>query len=120
MAEFGHFGRITPTVCIDAWGAGSFTLSHDGKAYRFEDSDRFGPVLINKGGSVSERQPSERSPFWRLHHLWRKQGRRLAEDGATCIVEVLPIRPTLYRVENGLMIIVQEGDEDGDYIKVEP
>lgn len=119
MSEFGHFGRISGVFCIDAWGAGPFVITHQDKSYRFEDSDRFGPVLLNKNGEPSERQPGERSPFWDVHSLWRKQGRRLEEDGTTCIFDVLALKPTFYRKIGGQNFIIEDGDEGGEFIEVE-
>ena len=85
MAEFGHVGIIGGGVCIDSWGAGPFVIGHEGKSWRFEDSDRFGPHLVRKDGEIAARQPGERSPFWDAHRAWVFQGRRLADDKMTCI-----------------------------------
>jgi hypothetical protein len=117
-SEFGHFAYIGNGFCLDSWGAGPFVLHVGTKAWRFEDSDRFGPLIITKRGAEASVQPGERSPFWQAHMAWRKQGRRLAEDGITCIYD--PLKPTLYRKVGRKNIIVQHGDEGGGYEEVQP
>jgi len=85
MTDFGHMGAITPNVCIDVWGAGPFFIEAGGQRFRFGDSDRFGPYLANRHGDpLANPWPAERSPFWRAHRIWVRQGRRL-EDGVNCI-----------------------------------
>ena len=118
MSEFGHIGIIGDGFCLDHWGAGPFTITAGGKTeYRFEDSDRFGPLLLTKKDMPAENQPGERSPFWKAHRLWKRQGRRTADDGQTCIYD--PPRPNYYKkISRGFRLIVGYGDEDGDYIEV--
>lgn len=88
MSEFGHFATAGPGFHTDSWGAGPFLISVAGKTWRFEDSDQFGPTLIKRDGhQLKNSWPGERSPFWRAHRIWESQGRRLAEDGATCLWE---------------------------------
>ena len=111
MSEFGHFGVIGENFCLDTWGAGPFVLEHNGKAWRFEDSDRFGPVWIRKDGVPSERQPTERSPFWRPYYAWRDQGRRV--DGDRCVFELHPPRPHKVRMMGRHYLLFEEGDEGG-------
>ena len=116
MTEFGHFGYIGNGICLDYWGAGPFVIDVHGKHYRFEDSDRFGPLLLKKKGEPAVNQPTERSPFWKAHHLWKQQGRRVGDDGVTCVYDAP--RPTQYRKVGRQRIIVEHGDEGGDYIEV--
>lgn len=86
MSEFGHKGIIVGGMCIDSWGGGPFTLTVAGKSHRFEDSDRFGPIKVNKDGSIPNNQSwPERHPFWIAHSAWVKQGCQLEDDGRTCI-----------------------------------
>ena len=81
MAEFGHKGFIGNGFCIDSWGAGPFVIEAGGKTWRFEDSARFGPLLIDRSGMpLKNPYPPEKSPFWRAHFLWVRQGRNV-EDG---------------------------------------
>lgn len=87
MAEFGHIGTIGGGFCIDTWGAGPFLLTVAGKTHRFEDSDRFGPVPLTKQDQPSDRFWGERHPFWRAYEAWRRQGRRVSDDGMICIID---------------------------------
>jgi hypothetical protein len=118
MSEFGHTGTIATGLCIDMWGAGPFTLEVDGKTFHFEDSDRFGPLFLGKSGNTLKNQfMAERSPFWRAHRIWVRQGRRL-EDGKVCIWD--EPKPTKFRkIRRKTSIIVEQGEEDGRYIQVE-
>lgn len=85
-ANFGHFYGAGKNMRIDSWGAGPFIITDArGKEWRFEDSDQFGPSIINKRGDILDQQPGERSAFWAAHWEWRKQGRQMAEDGVTCV-----------------------------------
>ena len=119
MTEFGHTGIIGNGFCLDYWGAGPFEITAAGKTFRFEDSDQFGPSTIRKDGEITARQPLEKAPFWAAHRAWVKQGRRLEDDGITAIYDAP--RPTIYRVIKGREImIIEEGDEDGEMIKVKP
>jgi hypothetical protein len=118
MNEFGHQGAVLPGFgCIDTWGRGPYVIEADGKSFRFEDSDRFGPSLINKDGEIKKRPfPGGGSPFWRAHRCWVRQGRQTAEDGVTCIWTVP--KPTIVRVIGRTAIVVQQGEEDGGMIDV--
>lgn len=109
MTEFGHIGVKFGGFCLDAWGAGPFVITVDGKEWSFEDSDRFGPLTLDRRGSPHERQPGERNPFWRAHTCWRWQGRRLEQDGKTCIWD--EPRPTKVKKIRKLAIVVEHGDE---------
>jgi hypothetical protein len=112
MSEFGHAGIISSTVCIDSWGVGPFVIAAGGKSYRFEDSDRFGPSLINKRGDpLKNPWPGPRSPFWRAHRLWARQGRH-TEDGVICIWRE-PKPQTLRYLGGSKFVIAEHGEEDG-------
>ncbi|NQU60150.1 MAG: hypothetical protein HQ512_03390 [Rhodospirillales bacterium] len=117
MDEFGHFGSIGGGVCMDAWGVGPFVVEVGKQSFRFEDSDRFGPSIINKNGEFKAKQPGERSPFWTAHRQWRKQGRRTKDDGVTCIYE--GPKPTFYRKVGRKNLIVEDGEEGGDFIEIQ-
>jgi hypothetical protein len=118
VSEFGHFYARGDGFCIDSWGAGPFLIEAGGKQYRFEDSDRFGPSLIKKNGDpLANPYPGERSPFWKAHYAWLKQGRRVAEDGVTCIWE--PLKPSLaVRKGRGFVLVVEHGDQWSDEVVV--
>lgn len=116
--EFGHFATVIKGVlCMDAWGAGPFVIRDErGKPWRFEDSDRFGPSIVRwKTGEISNEQPGERSKFWRAHRIWVRQGRRVANDGETCIWH--EPKPTYYQKRGRATFIVESGEEDGFFIE---
>jgi hypothetical protein len=129
MPEFGHFGVIHNAqsnigrCCVDTWGAGPFHITVGKRTFIFTDCDRFGPLLEDKRGVVLDDQPMERHAFWKGYTPWRKQGRRLAEDGKTCVWDAP--KPTLARrikVEGkrGLqLLIVEPGDEGGGTVIVD-
>ncbi len=114
MSEFGHISNRGGGVCLDAWGAEPFVI----EGFRFEDSDQFGPVVVNQDGSIKAEQPGERSPFWAAYSAWRKQGRRMAGDGVTCLWT--PLRPTKFKIVRGRAILIEAGDEGGDYVEAKP
>ena len=88
MSEFGHNYASAPGMHIDSWGTGPFVLRYRSLSWRFEDSDRFGPALICKNGELRKHPyPQEHDPFWHVHKLWVKQGRRIAENGIDCIYD---------------------------------
>ena len=116
MGEFGHIGVIGPGFCMDTWGVGPLEIEVCDKRYSFEDSDRFGPSIILKDGSIAVRQPGEKSPFWTAHFAWVKQGRKTADDGVTCVWT--PLRPTTYYLVGREMFIVDKGDECGELQEV--
>lgn len=85
MAEFGHHAAHMPRCFIDGWGAGPFVIEVCGKRFRFEDSDRFGPMLVDRNGDPLENYcPSSGSPFWYGHKRW-VQARRIGGDGMSCL-----------------------------------
>jgi hypothetical protein len=86
--DFGHLYLNNGDAHFDIWGAGPFRiyLAYPGKNFLFEDSDRFGPVPLLKNGNI--REPgyfADSSQFWYAWGKWKHQGRRLADDGCTCI-----------------------------------
>lgn len=117
MSEFGHFASGGGGTYFDAWGAGPFSIEVNDKSYLFEDSDRFGPALLNQNGELKKNPyPGQRSPFWRGHFAWVKQGRRLEDDGKTCIWS--PLKPNYYRIIGRQRFVVEYGDADGPYIEI--
>jgi hypothetical protein len=117
MTEFGHSGFVGGGVCVDNWGAGPFVITVGDKSFRFEDSDRFGPYLLKKNGAVRDNpHPSERSPFWRAHRIWVRQGRR-TESGENCIWD--EPKPTKYRRFGKAKFIIENGEEDGQFVEIE-
>jgi hypothetical protein len=110
MSDFGHSSAIGPGFAIDAWGAGPFKITVGKSTYRFEDSDMFGPVLIDKDGEPKDEQPGQRSPFWRAHALWRHQGRKV--DGETCLWH--EPRPTLVQRIGRIAVVIEQGETAPD------
>jgi hypothetical protein len=124
VSEFGHHAASVVIgdgvrVYIDSWGSGPFTIEAEGKTFRFEDSDRFGPMLVTECGNIADPpQPGERSPFWRAHRIWVRQGRRLAEDGVSC--RWVEPKPTLVRrFSRRSAVVIEHGKEDGEVVEVE-
>ena len=77
MSEFGHIAKIAAGVCIDSFGCGPFVIVVDGETFKFEDSDRFGPTILNTRGGPAAKQPANRSLFWKAHCMWRRQGKQV-------------------------------------------
>ena len=94
-------------------------ITNDGKTFRFEDSDRFGPTRLRENNEINERHPyfGHRSAFWPAYDAWKKGGRRVADDRITCIWDTL--KPTkIYRVGRRTAVIVEHGDEGGPTVDV--
>jgi hypothetical protein len=117
--EFGHSSIALRGTTICSWGAGPFVIQSEGRRFRFEDSDRFGPVALTARDDFRERQPGERSPFWRAHRIWVRQGRRLMPDNTTCIWDE-PRPQILQRIAGRHCLVIDEGEEDGKAIVQEP
>src|ERR1044071_3439547 len=63
-------------IFIDQFGSGDYEIEVRGKIVRFDWSDQFGPLPINKDGSEA-RSIGPRHGFWRAASLWKLQGMRL-------------------------------------------
>lgn len=108
--EYGHAGYRIPHGFIDVWGGNEHLIEVNGKTYRFEDSDRFGPSFIKKNGDIAVHQPGERHPFWGAYEAWRKQGRQM-KDGR-CVWR--PFKDEILEVDDrGRIIRVAQEGEDG-------
>lgn len=121
MTEPSDFGHLSASwtwhgmpLHIDGWGTGPFVIEAGGKTFRFEDSARFGPNLVKANGELASSDlPGARSPFWQAHLAWIRQGRKLADDGVTCIYR--PFKPTKVRhVGGNNYVVVEYGDDDYD------
>ena len=53
----------------------------NGSVVLFEDHPIFGPLALNRDGSVKERQPGDRSLFWKIHRYWSTQGKAIDNNG---------------------------------------
>jgi hypothetical protein len=70
-------------IMIDCFGSDDeYLIDVRGKSVRFEWSERFGPMPINKDGSEAL-SIGPKHGFWRAASLWNLQGRRL--DGNKAI-----------------------------------
>jgi hypothetical protein len=116
MSEFGHIAVLSDGVLIDAWGTGPFVMYAGGKKFMFEDSQMFGPALIKSDGALRDNPyPPERSPFWKAHACWRRQGRRV--DGITCVWD--EPKPMIIQHRGGQhWDVIDGGEEDGVVIKL--
>lgn len=123
MEEFGHdatSGQFEgQPLFVDGWGSGPFVIEVDGKSFRFEDSDRFGPALVTRRGDICANPwPAERSPFWYAHYAWRCQGRQVAEDGRTCVWR--EPKPKVIQHMGGKHYVVLDDGEDGGKTIIKP
>ena len=126
MTGTNNFGHKTSRwkleghiIFIDSWGSCPFVISAGGKSYRFEDSDQFGPSLITLRGDIAANPwPAERSPFWRAHRIWRLQGRRVLEDGISCVWDE-PKPQVVQNIGGKHYKVVENGEEDGSTIVLE-
>jgi hypothetical protein len=117
--EFGHSFVTKPDLCIDGWGAGPFLLTVAGKEHRFEDSDRFGPSRVKTNGDVAANPWwPEGHPFWRAHWCWKKQGRRLADDGVTCVWDDIKCERGTVQDRRGRSVVVEIDPYDGRTTRV--
>ena len=108
MSDFGHFHGHVGSMHIDAWGAGPYEIEIDGKRFRFEDSDRFGPQRLKRNGDPTDSNFGERSKFWEAHALWVAQGRRVADDGVTCLWR--KALPTIVQKIGNMHMVLQHGE----------
>ncbi len=76
------FGDKGGRAMIDCFGGDEYLIDVRGKLIRFEWSEQFGPMAINKDGS-EELSIGPNHGFWRAASLWNLQGQRL--DGNRAI-----------------------------------
>lgn len=75
-------GEQPSRIMIDCFGGDDeYLIDVRGKLIRFEWSERFGPLPINKDGSEA-RSIGPGHGFWRAASLWNLQGRRLEGNRA--------------------------------------
>lgn len=85
----------------------SFWLIWKNQRWLTEWHHYFGPSeLSKKTGDPKARQPGEKSMFWKCAVWWKNQGAKVV-DGIGQFKEP-PKRLIMYRVENGLRILVNE------------
>lgn len=75
--DFGHHPTASAAGFLDAWGDGPLLIRHQGRSWRFEFSEMFGPLLLTAEGDVAARQPDQPNhPFWEPFNLWNDTGRK--------------------------------------------
>lgn len=75
--NFGHHAAGSAGCFVDRWGDGPIVIRWQGKEWRFEFSEMFGPALLTKQNEVAKSQPiSEDHPFWEPFNRWMKAGRK--------------------------------------------
>lgn len=72
-------------IHISYGGPDRLITDGEGKAWKFKDHPVFGPIVLNKHGDPAADQPGSRSTFWPAWACWKDQGKRLEEDGITCV-----------------------------------
>jgi len=67
-----------------------YKIRADGKEYIFDFSERFGPSVQRRDGRGEiKNQPGPGAEFWLAVTLWRRQGKRIGDDGF-CVWDELP------------------------------
>lgn len=69
-----------------------------GDIIKFEEHPYCGPVALNKKGDPLENQPGGKASFWRVHHWWVDQGKKIDAEGF-CVWE--KPKPTHKKVHMG-------------------
>lgn len=104
--------RLPPVVVCNFSDPLTYTLTDGARTWRFEFSERFGPLLVDKDGRTLDRQPtSERHPFWRPFRLWLHQGKHADESGVCWWRDV---RNRVFGVRFGKRSIIVEREEIED------
>lgn len=77
MPEFGHIHGNGRGIFVDGWGVGPFVITTSKGRFVFEDSDRFGPALLDiKTGDPTNKMIPSKSTFWKAYERWKKEGRK--------------------------------------------
>jgi hypothetical protein len=77
VSDFGTHCYASPNAIVTSFGKGPLLIRHEGREWRFDHSDMFGPLLLTKTGEVAQRQPDkEDHPFWVPFSLWLRSGKR--------------------------------------------
>lgn len=98
-------------IFIDCFGGGDYVIEVRGKDVRFEWSERFGPMPINKDGSEAL-SIGPRHAFWRIVSLWNLQGRRI--ENGKCIWHE-PKKPVLRHLGGRNYMVVADGEPGHDW-----
>lgn len=107
-------GEEPGRIMIDCYGGDEYLIDVRGKLVRFEWSDQFGPLPINKNGSKAL-SIGPKHGFWRAASLWNLQGRRLDGDRAIWHEPRKPVYETEHiRGRHYLITKVIDPGEPGD------
>jgi len=103
-----HFSVPMPDgtrAMIDVYGGDEFLISIRDEIIRFEFSEQFGPLPLNKKDAGRPLRPSH--PFWRAVSLWRLQGSRV--EGGKAIWHV-PKQPVLKHLGGKHYRVLEHGE----------
>lgn len=109
-------GEKPSRIMIDRFGTDGYLIDVRGKLVRFEWSEQFGPLPINKDGSGAL-SIGPKHGFWRAVSLWNLQGRRLEGDRAIWheprkpVYEKQHIRGRQYRITK----VIDPGEPGHDW-----
>ncbi len=83
MAEQVAIGMARGHAFIDSFvDMHNMVIEYGKWGWHFEWSEIFGPTAVSsRTGDPLEKQPSERSPFWRAASVWARQGKRTEPHG---------------------------------------
>jgi hypothetical protein len=86
-------------------------------SWHFEWSDIFGPTAVSaKTGDPLERQPGERSGFWRAASIWARQGKRTEPNAGRLRAVWNEPPPATYTMRGNLIVDMDEPEGfDRDY-----
>lgn len=106
---------------FDSFSSGPFVLEHEGRSWRFEFSEQFGPSLVDDQGEILSRQPtSPHHPFFGPFHQWLWQGQQL--DGDRCVFcSEMTGRPNIVRHVGGFdyELVRKGGHEESPVILID-
>ena len=108
---FDKPGTPPSRIMIDCFGGGEYFIDLRGKLVRFEWSEQFGPMPINKDGSEAL-SIGPKHGFWRAASLWNLQGQRL--DG-NCAIWHEPKKPVLKHLGGRNYMVVEDGEPGHDW-----
>jgi len=93
-----------------------YRITVAGKVFRFDFSQRFGPLFVDANGRELSRQPGPKREVWKAVTYWLRQGKRVGEDGL-CIWDY-PRPTTLIRcsLRGRTAIVVGRIEPDGTHV----
>ena len=104
-------GEAPGRIMIDSFGSDEYLIDVRGKPIRFEWSEQFGPMAINKDGTEAL-SVGPKHGFWRAASLWNLQGRRL--EGQKAIWHE-PKKPVLKHLGGRHYQVIEDGEPGHDW-----